>query len=97
MAIKISETAMTSETTGHSARQLPSGAWRVTWLPGSDLNRNEAITAMTLAETITNRPVTTEDRLWPHIEGWAAELGMGAEAAILGVRQPPAEQSQRQG
>jgi hypothetical protein len=97
MAIKIGDTAMTSETTGHSARHLPSGAWRVTWLPGSDLNRNEAITAMTLAETVANRPVTTEDRLWPHIEGWAAELGMGAEAAILGVRQPPAEQPQRQG
>jgi hypothetical protein len=95
MAIKIDDTEMASDATQHTACQTPSGAWRVTWLPGFDLNRNEAITAMVLADHVGNQAITTQDRIWPFVEGWAAELGMSPEAALLGVRKPP-EQAQRQ-
>ena len=101
MGIKIDNNSMRSDETAHTATHAQGGGiardvWRVSWLPGHLLTRNEAITAMTLAEAIDGTAVTTEDKIWPHITGWAAELGMGPEAAILGIRQPPPVQPQRQ-
>ena len=57
----------------------------MTWLPGRLLTRNEAITAMTIAETVGdvlgNEPRPSA-RLWPHVEGWAAELGIDPVEAV---------------
>lgn len=53
MNIKITDEAMTSDTTPHSTRPDGDG-WAVTWLPGRVLNRNQAITAMVLAETVAS-------------------------------------------
>ena len=51
MTVTINDTTMTSDQTAHTAR-LASGRrhlWEVSWLPGRALDRNSAITAMTLA------------------------------------------------
>ena len=89
MALTINDTAMTSDQTAHTARQAPSGhGWEVSWLPGQTLDRNSAITAMTLADTA--EPGLHEGhRLWPHIQGWAGELGLTAPDAIARASQPP--------
>ena len=79
MNIKITDQAMTSDTTPHSTHPAGNG-WAVTWLPGRVLTRNQAITAMVLAETVADG-VDHTDKRWLFIEGWANELGMtGADA-----------------
>ena len=58
MTLTITGTTMTSDHTAHTARQVPGrNCWEVSWLPGQALDRNTAITAMTLAPTW--RPKTT--------------------------------------
>ena len=32
-------------------------------------------------------------RLWPHIQGWAAELGLTGPGAVAAISQPPGEPS----
>jgi hypothetical protein len=41
----------------------------VSWLPGQILDRNTAITAMTLAGTTADGHIREGHRLWPHIRG----------------------------
>src|SRR6185369_10294465 len=51
MSTRITDTAMSSTSTDHTARRTqPTGQWRVSWLPHRLLTRNEAATAMTIAE-----------------------------------------------
>jgi hypothetical protein len=52
MALTINDRTMTSDDTDHTARLAPGEQhqWEVSWLPGRRLTRNQAITAMTLAE-----------------------------------------------
>jgi hypothetical protein len=82
----------------HTARLAPGGghAWEVSWLPGEVLNRNSAITAMVLADTTGTPDLHEGHRLWPHIEGWAAELGMTGSDAITLASQPPGDRSRQQ-
>jgi hypothetical protein len=78
--IRITGEAMTSDTTPHSARAEGDG-WTVTWLPGRVLTRNQAITAMVLAETVASGIGDHTDQRWLFIESWANELGItGADA-----------------
>ena len=80
MNIRITDEAMTSDTTPHGTRSDADG-WAVTWLPGRVLTRNQAITAMVLAETVTGNIGDHTDKRWLFIESWANELGMtGADA-----------------
>ena len=59
----------------------------MSWLPGKVLDRNSAITAMTLADLVGEGELTERHRLWPFIEGWAAELGLtGSDAVDRGSR-----------
>jgi hypothetical protein len=82
MALSIADTAMTSDLTAHVAQ--PSGdRWRVSWLPGRALDRNQAVTALTIAETVARWPrLGPGDRGWPMVKVWAAELGLTANAAV---------------
>ena len=91
MATKISDTEMTSDTTRHKAElvKLPSPltgySWQVTWLPGQHLTRDQAVTAMTIAEMVVERAHILADpssKLWWHIDGWAAELGITGPHAV---------------
>jgi hypothetical protein len=91
MTLTINDTTMTSDQTAHAARQAPGPkrGWEVSWLPGQILDRNTAITAMILADTIAEGDVHEGHRLWPHIQGWAAELGLTGPEAIAQASPPP--------
>lgn len=53
----------------------------MTWLPSRALTRNQAITAMVLAETAAGGIGDHSDKRRLFIESWANELGMtGADA-----------------
>jgi hypothetical protein len=80
MNIRITDEAMTSDTTPHSTHPDGDG-WAVTWLTDRVLTRNQPITAMVLAETIAGGVRDDTDKRWLFIESWANELGMtGADA-----------------
>ena len=76
MAVTITDQAMRGTRTPHTAAAAIDGGWSVTWLPGRTLNRNQAITAMTLAEH-AGRGAACQ-----HVGTWAGELGLTAAAAI---------------
>jgi hypothetical protein len=91
MALKILDDSMSSDHSPHTAR-LASGeqqAWEVSWLPGRRLDRNEAVTAMVLADTTGNSGVHPGHRAWPHIENWAGKLGMTGSQVLDRVAGPP--------
>jgi hypothetical protein len=69
MSIRITDDQMICEETGHTAHRGDAG-WRVSWLPGRTLDRNQAITAMTLGEA-AGRGAQPGDRIWPFAEAWA--------------------------
>ena len=98
MTLTINDTTMTSDHTAHTARQAPGRqpGWEVSWLPGQTLDRNTAVTAMILADTAAQADLREGHRLWPHIQGWAAELGLTAPDAITRVTQPPRDTSRHQ-
>src|SRR6266700_3103461 len=52
MTVTINDATMTSDQTTHVARLVQGSQhlWEVSWLPGRALDRNSAITAMTLAD-----------------------------------------------
>lgn len=76
MSTRVTDTAMSSTSTDHTARRThPTGQWRVSWLPHRLLTRNEAITAMTIAEVVASRPAPG-NRIWFAVKSWAAELDL---------------------
>ena len=92
MTLTINDTTMTSDQTAHTARPAPGrNGWEVSWLPGQTLDRNSAVTAMVLAGTAAEPGLHEGHRLWPHIQGWAQELGLTAPDAIARVSQPPGD------
>ena len=92
MTLRINDTTMSSDQTAHAARHAPErDGWEVSWLPGQTLDRNSAITAMILADTTAERDLGEGHRLWPHIQGWAEELGLTGPDAIARASQPPGE------
>jgi hypothetical protein len=98
MTLTITNTTMTSDQTAHTARQARGTPhrWEVSWLPGQTLDRNTAITAMTLAETTAEADLHEGHRLWPHIQSWAEELGLTAPDAITRTTQPPRDIGRQQ-
>ena len=97
MTLTINDTTMTSDQTAHTARQAPSrNGWEVSWLPGQVLDRNTAITAMILADLVGEEDLHEDHRLWPHIQGWAAELGLTGPEAVAAASQPPSDISRQQ-
>jgi hypothetical protein len=97
MTLTITDTTMTSDRTAHTARHAPDrNGWEVSWLPGQTLDRNTAITAMTLADTTTEPGLRDGHRLWPFVQSWAAELGLTAPDAIAQASQPPGDINRQQ-
>ena len=90
MTLTIYDTTMTSDQTAHTARLAPGSQhrWEVSWLPGQALDRNSAITAMTLADVTGGHDLDERHHMWPFIEGWAAELGLTGSDAINQASQP---------
>ena len=90
MTLTISDSSMTSDRTAHTARHAPDrNGWEVSWLPGQALDRNTAITAMILADTTGEPDLHEGHPLWPHIQSWAAELGLTSPDAVAAASQPP--------
>ena len=91
MALIINDDNMSSDRTGHTARLVPGAqhTWVVSWLPGHHLDRNSAITAMVIADVSGPGGLDRGHRLWPHIESWAAELGLTAPTALAAVAAEP--------
>jgi hypothetical protein len=97
MTLTIGDTTMTSDQSAHTARQAPGrNGWEVSWLPGQRLDRNTAITAMTLAEAAAGTGLNEGHRPWPHIQGWAAELGLTGPEAVAAASQPPSDINRQQ-
>src|ERR1051326_7877466 len=90
MTLTITDTTITSGHSPHAAGPAPDrNGWEVSWLPGRTLDRNTAITAMTLADTTTEPGLREGHHLWPFIQSWAQELGLTAPDAIPLSSQPP--------
>lgn len=96
--LAITESAMTSNQTRHKAElvKLPSPltgySWQVTWLPDWHLTRDQAITAMTIAEFAITRRGALGDVLspaWSHLAAWADEIGITPERALALASVPP--------
>jgi hypothetical protein len=98
MSLTINDTTMTSDQTLHTARQAPGRQheWEVSWLSGQILDRNSAITAMLLADLAGESDLHEGHRLWPHIQGWAAELGLTGPDAITRASRPPRDPDPQQ-
>ena len=90
MTLTINDSTMTSDQNAHAARLAPGSEhlWEVSWLPGRALDRNSAITAMTLADVTGGHDLDEQHHMWPFIEGWAAELGLTGSDAINQASQP---------
>ena len=90
MTLTINDTTMTSDQTAHTARQASGSQhlWEVSWLPGRVMDRNSAITAMTLADLTGEGELNERHRLWPFIESWAAELGLTGSDAVDRTSRP---------
>jgi hypothetical protein len=90
VTLTINDSSMTSDRTPHTARHAPDrNSWEVSWLPGQPLDRNTAITAMILADTTAEPGLREGHQLWPHIQSWAAELGLTGPEAVAAASQPP--------
>jgi hypothetical protein len=91
MTLKITDTTMSGDQTAHTARRASGReyGWEVSWLPGQILDADSAVTAMLLADVAGRGDLPEGDRLWPHIEGWAAELGLTGPDAIARASKPP--------
>jgi hypothetical protein len=94
MALKITDTEMTSDITRQAARFSENaaadggGAWLVPWVPARLLTQNQAVTAMTIAEAVIAHTGDDDEFAdWrKHVDGWAAELGITGPWAILRVQ-----------
>ena len=93
MGLTIGDDAISSDHSTHTARLAPGHQqlWEVSWLPGRRLDRNSAITAMVLADVTGPGDVREGHRLWIHVEGWAAELGLTAPDVLTGTASLPGQ------
>ena len=98
MSLFIGDTAMTSDQSTHTARQVPgpSRGWEVSWLPGQTFDRNTAITAMMLADIAATGDIHPDHRLWPAVKSWSAEVGLTGPDAISRASQPLPGSSRQQ-
>jgi hypothetical protein len=46
---------------------------------------------MILADVVGKAHLHQDHRLWPHIQGWAAELGLTGPEAVAAASQPPSD------
>jgi hypothetical protein len=87
--MRITGTHMSSPATPHTATATGEG-WEVSWLPGRTLTRDQAITAMVIANIVGTRGVgLSDDPIWPHLDNWAAELGLSGPDAVVRASEPP--------
>ena len=100
MALTITDQVMRSPDTPHNACRLPTEAspdadvWAVSWLPKRRLTRDQAVTAMTIAEEVGRVPAGAgpeayDDKFWALIDSLAAELGLTGADAVARASESP--------
>lgn len=88
MSLRIGDLLMTSSVTGHTARRETGQRWwSVTWLGHRQLTRNQAVTALTLAEFVAAGAVGPAHRDWATLRTLAAELGLTADNAVYLIKE----------
>jgi hypothetical protein len=90
VALTITDKIMRSDQTAHTARleRFEAGdAWRVSWLPQRLMDRNAAITAMTLADLVSEGEGIGlhDDPRWPTVDTLAAELGLSGPDVVVRI------------
>lgn len=85
MSLLPTSTVISSTATRHLAwANAAETAWFVTWLGVRLVNRDQAVTAVTLAELVDGGVHKPQHKDWPLLCGLAAELGLtGDQAARL--------------
>lgn len=80
MSTHITSDQMFSNGTAHTAA-LVGESWRVTWLPERDLTREEAVTAMQIAETVAaDCPIGAS--IWVRVANQARSLGFTSDRSV---------------
>jgi len=99
MTLTIQDDSISSDHTTHTARLAPrhERSRHVSWLPGGLMDRNTAITTMVLADGVAPGDVHAGHRIWPHIEDWAAELGLTAHDDLGRASEQPGRVSTEKG
>jgi hypothetical protein len=97
--LTITDRIMRSTNTRHTAElhHFEAGdAWRVSWLPRRLMDRNAAITAMTLAELASEGGAMglNDDPRWAVVDALAAELGLSGPDAVARVSETEREAGQ---
>jgi hypothetical protein len=88
VSLRINDALMSSSVTGHTARRTTgTTTWAVSWLGDRQLTRNQAITALTLAELVAAGVCSPQHPQWPHIRNFAAELDLTADNAIYLIKE----------
>lgn len=83
MSLHIGDLDMKSDGSPHAARKHPdTGRWSVSWLPGRDLSRRQAVVAMRLADTACSPGMTADSPKWAAVDDWSAELGLSGPDAV---------------
>jgi hypothetical protein len=100
MALTVTDQVMRSTDTPHNACRLPTEAnpdadvWAVSWLPKRRLTRDQAVTAMTIAEEVGRisaaaGPEAYDGKFWALIDSLAAELGLTGPDAVARASESP--------
>ena len=100
MVLTITGQVIRSPYTAHTATAWPVPVpgeptlWTVTWLPGRNLTRGQAVAAMELAEAVGQiapdaGPEAYSPGLWQRLDSWAAELGLTGPDAVVRASESP--------
>ena len=74
MTLTINDTTMTSDRSTHTAPYSDHrNSWEVSWLPGKVMDRNTAVTAMTLPDAAAGHELHERRGLWPQSQNWVGE------------------------
>jgi hypothetical protein len=81
---------ITSDGTTHTARPAADikYLWEASWLPGRRVTRDDAVTAMPLADLV-GPDTNSGHRLWARMEAGVRELGVSAPEALDRLAVPP--------
>lgn len=83
MTLSISDTSITSDLSKHSAKLVdennPESGWEVSWMPDTTLSKQEATTAMLIADEVAkgrdDHSTTNFSRArWALIRDWCREI-----------------------
>jgi hypothetical protein len=83
----VTDQKIVSSATVHRAHRFGAG-WRVSWLPGRPLTREQAISAMRAAETVAtmvSEEAKCDHPLWSLLDSVSADLGLSGPEVMVRV------------